>query len=518
MAAAAAGLWPRSEAKAQPQKGGRLHAIVQPEPSLLVLGLNLQSATQMVAGKIYQGLLTYDARLRPQPALATAWTISEDGLTYTFLLNRNVRWHDGQPFTADDVVFATTKFLPSTHPVARNNFSRVTTVEAPDPHVVVFRLAEPFSPFIMAFATGSAPMLPKHIYDGTDYRTNAANATPIGTGPFKFKQWKKGQYIQLTRNEDYWKPRQPYLDDIFFHVIPDASSRALALEDKTIDLASFSDIEPADVPRLRKRPYLEVTSRGYEYFSPLSWIEINHRVAPLGDKRFRQALMLALDRQFIADRIFFGQAKPAVGPISSTMRFFDARLPAYPYDPTRAETLLDSMGLTRDAAGRRATIKLLALPYGETWTRVAEYIRQALQKVGISIVLETVDAGAWAQRVANWEFELTLDFTYQLGDPAIGVSRTYISSNIRKGVLFSNTMGYRNSKIDELFAQAAIVSADHERAALYSQIQNILVDEVPVAWLVELQFPTIFNIHVHDLIVSSTGVNDSFDEAYRDAI
>src|ERR1700752_5268099 len=157
-------------------RGARLTAIAQPEPSLLVLGLNLQSSTQTVAGKIYQGLLTYDGQLKPRPELAKSWEVSPDGLTYTFRLQDGVTWHDGHPFTADDVVFTTKTFLPAVHPIARASFAQVTDVSAPSPDTVVFRLSEPYAAFIMAFAVGSAPMMPKHIYDGTDYRTNPANA------------------------------------------------------------------------------------------------------------------------------------------------------------------------------------------------------------------------------------------------------------------------------------------------------------------------------------------------------
>jgi peptide/nickel transport system substrate-binding protein len=158
--------------------------------------------------------------LSPLPSLATSWTRSADGLTYTFKLAENVKWHDGRPFTAADVVFTTQVFLTEVHPRARANFARVDTVTTPDAHTVVYRLKEPFGPFLHCFEVSSCPIVPKHVYEGTDFRNNPANATPIGTGPFKFKAWVRGSHIELARNDEYWKPGQPYLDGIIFRFIP----------------------------------------------------------------------------------------------------------------------------------------------------------------------------------------------------------------------------------------------------------------------------------------------------------
>ena len=190
------------------KRGGTLITIVQPEPPILVLGLNIQGPTQTVAGKIYQSLLRFDFGLKPLPGLAESWTISDDGLTYTFNLRKNVKWHDGKPFTSADVVFTTTKMLPETHPRARPVLTKVASVTAPDAHTVVFKLKTPYAPFIGLFETGSCPMMPAHIYEGTDYRKNPKNSTPIGTGPFKFKEWVKGSYIHLVRNDGLLEARE----------------------------------------------------------------------------------------------------------------------------------------------------------------------------------------------------------------------------------------------------------------------------------------------------------------------
>jgi peptide/nickel transport system substrate-binding protein len=487
----------------------RLSMAINPEPATLILGLNLQAPTQTIGGKIYEGLIVFDKALDPQPSLAESWEISADGKTYTFNLQENVKWHDGAPFSSADVAFSLGTMLPQTHPIARTTLAVIDTIETPDDDTVVITLKNPFNAFLTALAMNTAPMMPKHIYEGTDYAANPANETPIGTGPFKLKEWKKGEYILLERNSDYWQADRPHLDEILFRVIPDEAARSIALENGDVQVTSFSDIEYVDVERFRSNDNFEVTYEGYEFFSPLMWIEINHRVGPLGDKRYRQALMYALDRNFIADAIWFGSAKPATGPISSTMKYYSADVPEYPYNPAKAEQLLDEMGLTPDASGVRHRVKLLGLPYGTTFVRTGEYIKQALSKVGIEVTLESVDRGTWAQRVAAWDYELTLDFVYQLGHPAIGIHRTYSSSNIRN-VLFSNTMGYSNPEVDTLFDEATVETDQARLQETYTKAQQVLVDDVPLAWLIEIKFPTIHAKTVEGLVTTAHGVNGSF--------
>src|SRR5262249_44696146 len=147
-----------------PRRGGTMTIVLQPEPPMLMLGINQAAPAPVPAGKIYQSLLTYDFNLNPLPSLATSWTRSDDGLTYTFKLAENVKWHDGRPFTSADVVFTTQVFLTEVHPRARANFARVDAVTTPDPHTVVYRLKEPLGPFLPCFEVYSCPIVPKAVY------------------------------------------------------------------------------------------------------------------------------------------------------------------------------------------------------------------------------------------------------------------------------------------------------------------------------------------------------------------
>ncbi len=439
-----------------PKRGGTLNTILTPEPPVLVLGVNNQGPTQLAASKLFQGLFQYSFNLEPLPLLAKSWDPVErqEDLHIQAAGEREIprRPSDG---TADDVIFSIMKFHTELSPRAKPIFANIDSATAPDPLTVVITLKAPFEPFMLMFDATACAIVPKHIYDGTDYRTNPANQKPIGTGPFQFVEWQRGNFIRMKRFDDYWNPGEPYLDEIIYRIIPDSQSRALALQTGQVQLTQANDIEPFDVPRFKAMPNLQVELNGWEYASQVSWFEINHRVKPLDDVRVRQAMSHAIDRNFIRDRLWFGIGKVATGPIASTTKFYDpavARLPGH--DPKAAIALLDAAGLKPDAKGVRFTIKHMPLPlYGEVWTRLSEYFRTSLRQVGIEVVLETTDAGAWARRIGDWDYETSTNFLSQYGDPTLGVERSYVSTNIQK-ITFTNTGGYANPKVDELFATA----------------------------------------------------------------
>jgi peptide/nickel transport system substrate-binding protein len=517
--AAGAALMTLDEARAQgvaPRRGGTLTSILTPEPPVLVLGVNNQGPTLVAASKIYQGLIKLSPRLEPLPELAASWAISADKRTYTIRLQPNVKWHDGRDFTAEDVVFSIMKFHMELAPRARQVFQRIAEAKAVDAHTVVFTLNAPFEPFLLMFDVTSCAIVPKHIFDGTDYRTNPANQTPIGTGPFRFVEWQRGNFVRLRRFDGYWKPGQPYLDEIIYRVIPDSQSRRLAMQQGQAQLAQVNDLEPFDIPQMEQAPNLEVVKTGMEAFAPLSWIEVNQRLDVLKDVRFRKAMAHAIDRNFVAQRLWFGGARPATSPIASGTKFHDpdARLPAF--DPRAATALLDAMGLRPNAQGIRHSVKLLSLPYGEVWTRLSEYIRQALRQVGIDVTIESTDAGGWVRRLGAWEYELTVNFVFQFGDPTLGVARTYISSNIQK-IPFTNTSGYANPKVDELFDVAAREADAPARAAAFKEAQRLVIDDQPLIWLVELLFPTTRDRRLRFPTWGGTGVHACFDDVFLTA-
>ncbi|USE77096.1 ABC transporter substrate-binding protein [Cupriavidus gilardii] len=513
LAIAAAGLsllplaLPAGNAAAQ-TTGGTLSGIVQPEPPILVSALNSQAPTQYIAGKIYQGLLTYTPDLKPQPELAKSWKISPDGLTYTFELQSGVKWHDGKPFTSADVVFSIDKLLREVHVRTRAVLNKyMASIRAVNDTTVEIKLKEPFPPFISMFETGTMPMMPRHLYEGTDYRNNPANQKPVGTGPFMFKEWKKGAYIKLARNPNYWKKGKPYLDELVFYVIPDSASRAVAFEKGDVQVLRGGDVDNVDVKRLRALPNVEYTTKGWELFSPMASMLMNQRKPPFDNVKVRQAVMHALNRKMIVNNIFFGMGKPAVSPFASTTLFFDKNMPSMDFNLKKARDLIKESGVNVG----QYPIKILATSYGANWDRLDEYTKQMLEQLGFKVSIESADAGTWAARVSNWDFDLTTTYTYQYGDPALGVERLYVARNIVKGTPFANVQGYNNPKADELWAKAGATMDPAERQKLYSEVQRILVNDVANANLFELEFPTLYRKNVRNLVTTAIGLNESFD-------
>jgi peptide/nickel transport system substrate-binding protein len=327
---------------------------------------------------------------------------------------------------------------------------------------VVFTLKQPFGPFLGIFETGTMPMIPKHIYEGTDFADNPANNTPIGTGPFKFNEWERGSYIHLVRNEDYYIDGLPYLDEIYYQVIPDAASRAVAFETGKVDLLPGGSVENFDIPRLTAMDNVCSTNEG-----------------PMTDKNLRKAVMHSLNREFVRDALWNGNGNVAKGPVSSVTRFHEPDTPDISYDPEKAKEYLAQSDYDGEP------IRILPLPYGETWQRWAEAVKQNLAEVGIESELVATDVAGWNQKTGDWDFDLAFTYLYQYGDPALGVARTYISSNIAKGSPWNNVSGYVNEEVDALFAEAAIQADAAKRQELYTEAQNIIVDDVPVAWMLE---------------------------------
>lgn len=502
-------------AQETPERGGTLNMVVQPEPPTVMLGISKLGPVSFIGSKIYEGLISLAPDMSPLPGLAESWEISEDGLTYTFNLRKGVKWHDGEPLTSKDVVYSFSTFLPETFARTRSVMARTESITAPDEHTVVFKLKEPWAAFMMIFEVAGGTIVPAHIYEGTNIFENPANETPIGTGPFKFKEWAKGQYIHFVRNDEYWEEGKPHLDEIYFHIIPDANSRAIAFEQGNVDVLRGGDIENFEISRLADMPDVEVTEAGWEFLDPLAIININTRNAPLDNVKVRQAISYAFDRQFMIDAVFGGFGKPAYGPMTERTPFYDQSvLVDYSYDLEKAKALMEESGVQRDANGNYATLDLMPLPYGETWQRHAEYMRQQLSEIGIATNVVSVDVPGWSERATTGKFDITTNFIYLLGDPAMGVAQTYMSDNQLNRGTAANMDGYENPVTDELFAKAGRSTDPAERQELYSKVQEILSADIPVIWSHQMSFPTVHRSKVRNLTTTGLGLNANFADVW----
>ena len=497
---------------------GTLKFVLSPEPPFLLTAINTALQMGMVTSKVMEGLLYLDNELKPQPLLAQAWDISPDGLTYTFKLRPNVKWHDGQPFTSADVSYTILEVLKKVHPRGRSAFAKVTAVETPDPLTAVIKLSQPAPPMLTALASSyESPMVPKHLFAGTDPSANPYISKPVGTGPFVFKEWKKGDYILLEKNADYWQAGKPRLQRIVFRIISDASARAASFETGEGHIGGLSPVPLTDMPRIAKNPALSIETRGYAYMSPYMLMEVNLRKPPLNDVRVRQAIAHAIDRARMTQVVWLGYGQPAVSPIPSQVTTFHSTdLPKYEFNIDKAKKLLDDAGLKPGANGIRFKITHDFIPFGSEYQRTGEFIKQQLNRVGIDVELRSQDLPSFFRRAyTEYDFDTTSLYYGAFADPTQGVQRLYWSKAIQKGVVFTNNTGYNSPEMDRLLEGAQGENDPVKRKALYLDMQRLAMTDLPVIPLMETRFLTISSSKLKNHTVSADGIiGGNFADAY----
>ena len=503
------------------QAGGSLVFLVQPEPPTMAGYVSTSGPIGLLGPKIYDALVDYDNDGKMVPMLAESVDVSPDGKTITFNLRKGVTWHDGKPFTSADVKFTIMEVLKKVHPRGPNSFREVSSIDTPDAHTAIFNLDNPAPYMMRSFSAYESPMVPKHLLEGQDVKSAPLANNPVGTGPFKFVEWKKGQYIRLDKNENYWQEGLPHLDRIVGRFIPDASTRTAAMENGEVLYAAYNAIPNIDAVRLKERDDIGVTTDGYSMINPMALIEFNTKEGAFVDPAVRRAISTAIDRRFMIDTIFFGYGKPATSALSSNFKATNlhAEMPNYPErgDVAAANAILDKAGFKKDGDGVRMTAVLDLIPYGEDWRRAGEYMKQVMGDIGIKLELRYEDVPTWLKRIYHrYDFAMNINYFYQLPDPVLGVHRHYGTNQIRKGTHFVNSSRYSNPTLDALLDSGSKEPDAAKRTATYKEIQTILANDMPVVNLFELQFLTVYNTKLKGAYGSAMGAYGSFREAYLD--
>ena len=472
------------------------------------------TSTAIVGTQIFASPLRYDENWNPQPYLAESWEVSEDGLSVTLHLVEGATFHDGYPITSEDVAFSVMT-VKEYHPF-KPMFAPVEQVDTPDPHTAVIRLSRPHPAILLAMSPALLPIIPKHVYgDGQALPTHPANLEPVGSGPFKLVEYVPGESIVLERYEDYFIPGRPYLDRIVIRLEADSNAQVIELERQEAHLApGFGELDGLD--RLSQSEHLVVTERGYEGIGSIVWLAFNLLRKPLDDRVVRQAIAYAVDPEFITQHLHRGKTRRAPSPISPDSPFYDPDVRTYDLDLDKANQLLDQAGYPIGSDGMRFSLSLDYIPVIPSQQRdVALYLKRQLAKIGIDVQVRRSESfPQWAERIGNWDFDVTMDSVYNWGDPVIGVHRTYLCDNIRQGVVWSNTQNYCNPRVDEILHQAEMELDTDKRKELYSEFQQILTDELPIVWINVLPFHTIYNTGLGNPPLSIWGVHAPLDELY----
>ncbi len=471
-------------------------------------------ATAVPGTQIFATPLRFDDKWNPQPYLAESWETAADGKSITLHLRKNATFHDGKPITSADVAFSV-QTVKDNHPF-KTMFAPVTTVDTPDDYTAVINFSSPHPAALLAMSGALLPIIPKHIYgDGQNIRKHPANSKPVGSGPFMLEEFKPGEHIILVKNPNFFIKDRPYLDRIIMKNYKDVTSMVLAADNGEVDMIPFLT-GTRNISRLKKNPKLTVTNKGFAAVGPLNWLEFNTKNEFFKHKKVRQAVAYAIDRKFIVNALHSGFSKPATGPIVLGSPYAAPDVNPYDVDLDKARALLDEAGFKANADGVRFKVDLDFIPaFAEMQKTVAEYIKPQLKKVGIIVSLRSSpDFPSWAKRVGGHEFAMSMDIVFNWGDPVIGVHRTYICSNIKKGVIWSNTQSYCNKEVDKLLAAAGTELDLAKRVELYKKAQAIIVDDAPQVFLNELPYHMVYSNKVGNPPLSIWGAMAPMDNVY----
>lgn len=505
-----------ADSAATPVRGGTLIVAIDPEPSTLTATFNNQYANRTISANIFDGLLTYDDNYQPQPNLAESWSISPDGKSITFKLRHDVKWHDGQPFTSKDVRYSALEVWKKVHSRGRSTFATLTDVETPDDWTAIFRLSAPSQVILNAFDGAESQVLPEHIFAGKDIRTNPASAAPIGTGPFKFSKWVRGQYVELVRNPDYWQKGKPYLDRIIYRFIPDASARSAALESGEVQYVPFAGIPFADISRLKQNPQLAFDSRGYSYAAQTYFLAFNLRNKYLAQQKVRQAFAHAIDRQRLIDTVWYGQSKPEYSVIPASLtRYFTNDIPHYDYDIAKGNQLLDEAGFKKGPDGSRFTLRLYSDPASSQALLVGEFLRQSLSKLGVTLQYIPLDNATFTKRIyTDYDFDVVFQGWGIMLDPQMGLTRVYDSSAQQAGVPYANAFAYSNPQMDDIIHRYQREVDPQKRVAEFHEFQRLAMTDLPLIPVMQAPFFTAYNRKLHGIDFSPAGAHSGFRNAW----
>ncbi len=442
---------------ATPQRGGNLVVCQPAEPPGLDPTANTAAAIdRVVFANIYEGLIKVDRNGKFIPGLATRWEISPGGKIYTFYLRKGVTFHNGEPFNAQVAKWNLERAMaPNTVNAHPEYFRGIGKIETPDDHTLVLYLKDVDALFIPHMAEGDAVMLPMKGYE-------SAKSNPIGTGPFQFVKWVRGDRVEMTRYDGYWNSTLPYLDNVTFKFIGDPSAQIAALQAGDIDVIGYI-AAPESAMQLSKDKRFKVfagTTTGEVIMST------NNKAKPFDNKLVRQAMAYAIDRQEIIDLVMFGFGTPIGSHWSPSTPYYVDLTGRFPHNPKKAKELLAKAGYPD---GFEATIKLPAI-YSYS-RRAGEVIADQFRKVGIKLNIEIVEWGQWIERIfKKKEYQLTMIGHVEAWDIGIYANPNYYFQ-------------YDSQQFRDAYAKALKAPSEEEKARWFGQCQKIIAEDAVNGYL-----------------------------------
>ncbi len=457
----------------EPKEGGTIIVGLEGDP----LGYNPNASGDDFAFNVHQNLFNRLMKLNNNqeivPDLAKEYEFSDDGLELTFHLQEGVTWHDGNEFSSEDVKFTFDTIIEEKGQ-ASGSLTSIDEITAPDDNTVVFHLNRKDSSLVGNLSWYGIFIMPKHIYEGTDWTTNPANQNPIGTGPFKFVEHEKGVSVTLEKNEDYWGD-VPYLDKVIFSIIPDSNTAIQALNNEELDILGITP------------PFSEMEvfkSNSQFNYGELVWpsrfqIAFNMEDEDFSDSNVRQAVAYGLNKEEIVEKALKGNGivantgmVPAYETVLNTEDVFPDR------DVEKARELLEEAGYTADSKGMYFSANFDVFS-GEPFEDIATVVKENLSEIGIDISINIMEQAAWNDKVwENKNYSISMLAGYQGPGPGGLYGRFATEGSM-------NIYNYSNPGLDEALKEAFAQVSDEESAPFYFEAQKLIVEDMPMIPLSE---------------------------------
>jgi peptide/nickel transport system substrate-binding protein len=470
------------------------------------------AASGTINDLIFNGLVKYDKDIKLIGDLAERWEVTNRGKTITFYLRKGVRWHDGVEFTAVDCLFTYQRLIdPKVATPYSSSYMDVKKAEVKGRHIFRVTYKEPFSPALESWSMG---VLPKHLLAGKDINTDPFNRKPVGTGPYKFKEWIAGQKIVLEANDDYFESR-PKIDQFIFRVIPDSSTMFQELLFGGVDMMGLNPLQ-----YLRKSETRRIRDNYHKFRYPanaFTYLGYNLRNPFFSDVLVRKALSYAINRDSIIEGVLLGIGRPCTGPYSDVSWAYNPNARSYNYDPERARRMLAVAGW-KDANndgileknGRPFRFTIMTNQGNSERIRAAEIIQQNLKAVGITVSIRVMEWQAFLEQIDKRSFDAMILGWSMSRDPDL--YDIWHSSKTRKGEY--NFIGYRNAEVDRLLVEGRRTFNVKKRKKIYYRIHAILAEEQPYAFLYVPDATPIVHKRFKGIEVAPLGISYNFREWY----
>ncbi|MBI5570885.1 MAG: peptide-binding protein [Desulfomonile tiedjei] len=483
------------------------------DASVLLPVLASDGASFAITGLIYNGLVKYDKDIKLIGDLAERWEISEDKLTIRFYLRKDVKWQDGHPFTSKDVEYTYKVIIdPKTPTAYATDFKKVKDFRWLDDYTFEVTYDKPYAP---ALGSWGQSVLPSHLLEGQDITQSPLKRHPIGTGPYRFIEWKTGEKIVVDSNRDCFEGR-PYIDRVLTRVIPDPATTFLELKAGRLDLMTLS---PLQYMRQTDTQWFKENFAKYKYLVfGYTYLGYNLQRPMFRDRKVRQALTTAINRESIVEGVLLGLGQVSYSPYKPDTFWYNPNVKKFPYDPEKAKRMLaeagwedtEGDGILRKE-GKPFEFTILTNQGNDLRKHAATIIQRDLAKVGIRVKIRVIEWAAFLKNFINKrDFDACLLGWGTGQDP----NQIDIWNSKKTGEHQLNFISYDNPEVDRLLEEGAGTYDRNERKKYYDQFQEIIAEDQPYTFLFVPDALPIVSSRFHGIVPAPAGIEYNFIKWY----